>query len=341
MKWPWTRKAAADRVVVASTDDRFAYAWCDAGGRLRACGLEERGRDAPPDFQRRLRALALPAQGGITVLALAESQLLQVDAPAVKPEELKAAARWRVKDQIDGRLDDMTIDVMVVGDDRPRPHRQLFVAAAPNAAIRDSVERARGAGVAVGVVDIAETAQRNLQAELAAAAGLATRATAALVRHGPHVLLTICAAGELYHARRIDWEAPLAAPPRPKAAVPERVAEMAFEGADFVDYGAESRLPADAVDPGDAPRLVIELQRSFDLWERSWPDLPLAALWVEVGSETELLVERLVATLSLQVGVLDAGDAFPGFGRLAATPAARAAVLPLLGALLRSETRRL
>lgn len=341
MKWPWKRKAAAaDRVVVASSPDRLVYAWCDAAGRLKGCGLEERGRDSPPDFQRRLRALALPAQGGIAVLPLADAQLMQVEAPAVKPEELKAAARWRVKDQVEGRLDDMTIDVMVVGEDKPRPNRHLFVAAARNTVIRESVDRARQAGVEVAVVDIAETAQRNLQSELAQAAGLAARATAALVRHGPFVLLTICAAGELYYARRIDWDAPLAAPPAPKPA-PKATAALAFESADFVDYGADSQLADDEAPAGDAPRLVIELQRSFDLWERSWPDLPLAVLWVEVGAETDALLGVLGATLAQQVAPLDAGAAFPGFERLARTPAARAAVLPILGALLRSETRRL
>lgn len=341
MKWPWKRKAAAaDRVVVAASPDRLAYAWCDAAGRLKGCGLEERGRDSQPDFQRRLRALSLPARGGVAVLPLADAQLLQVEAPAVKPEELKAAARWRVKDQVDGRLEDMTIDVMVVGDERARPNRQLFVAAAPNATIQQCVERARSAGVEVAVVDIAETAQRNLQSELAVGAGLAKRATAALVRHGAVVLLTICAAGELYYARRIDWDAPLAAPPAPKPA-PKPVAALAFESADFVDYGADSELAADNGPAGDAPRLVIELQRSFDLWERSWPDLPLAVLWVDVGAESAALIDVLAGTLAQQVAPLDAGAAFPGFDRLARTPAARAAVLPILGALLRAETRKL
>lgn len=342
LRWPWRSRSAADRVVVTSSPDRFVYAWSDASGRLRRCGIEERGSDTPPEFQRRLRALGLPRQGACAVLPLADAQLMQIDAPAVKPEELKAAARWRVKDQVEGRLDELTIDVMVVGDERPRPGRQLFVVAARNDTILGTAERAQGAGLGLSVIDIAETAQRNLQTRLSEAAGLSARATAALVRHGAQALLTICAGGELYYARRIDWEAPPQTTTDAAAQdeSPGFASEHAFKEADFVDYGAEveGSVPADAA---EAPRLVIELQRSFDLWERSWPDLPLAALWVQVGDDSDQLAALLAQTLGQRVGVLDATAVLPGLAEAAGTPALRAALLPIVGALLRSETRRL
>ncbi len=338
LHWPWRRAASAERVVIASHADRFVYAWSDAGGRLRRCGMEERGADSPADFQRRLRALGLPARGVVAVLPLADSQLLQIEAPAVKPEELKAAARWHIKDQIDGRLDELTLDVMVVGDLQPRPNRQLFVVAARNEVIRAAAEGAQAVGLELGVIDVAETSQRNLQTALTQAAGLADRATAALVRHGPHALLTICAGGELYYARRIDWEAPPTAQPAPD--IQPHGAELSFEDADFVDYGADADASPGGRDD-EAPRLVIELQRSFDLWERSWPDLPLAALWVQVGDDSEALARMLAVTLGQRVGVLDPAEALPGFEQAAPTPAVREAVLPIVGALLRQESRRL
>lgn len=340
LRWPWKRAAAAERLVVASEPDRLVYACCDGEGRVTRCGVEARGRDSVPDFVRRLKALGLPAQNACAVLPLADTQLLQIDAPAVKPEELKAAARWRVKDQVQGRLEELTLDVLVVGPDEPRPNRQLFVAAARSETIRDTADRLQAAGVAVGVVDIAETAQRNLQTELAQANGLAGRATAALVRHGAVALLTIAAGGELYYARRLDWDAvPSPAPaPVPKA---EPALALAFDEADFVDYGAEPESAGAAADIADAPRLVVELQRSFDLWERSWPDLPLAALWVDAGDDTDDLMATLAGALTLRLGRLDPAEVFPGWARAAATPALRQALLPVAGALLRAETRRL
>ncbi len=332
IKWPWHGARDSERVVVASQADSFAYAVADSTGRLQRCGLLNAGGDSAADFARRQRALGLPAQGACAVLPLADAQLLAVDAPAVKPEELKAAARWRIKDQVEGRLDDLTVDVMHVGGDQKRPNRQVFVAAARTALIRELGDRTQAAGLQLAVVDLVETAQRNLQSAQAEARGLGARATAALVRHGSQCLLTVCAGGELYYTRRLAWDGvPVAA-----AAAPEEpVASM--EALDFVDYGAESGSGA-AADDG-APRLVVELQRSFDVWERSWPDLPLAALWVQVGEDSAALAAALETGLGQTVGVLEPEAVFPGFEAAAAAAGVREAVLPLLGALRRTETR--
>jgi MSHA biogenesis protein MshI len=335
MYWPWKRKKTVDRLVVGCQADVLAWLQADAVGTLRRCGVEQRGDDTAHEFARRVRGLGLPSKQVCAVLPLAQGQLLQIEAPPVKPEEMKAAARWHIKELVDGPLEALTIDVMFVGDDRPRPHRNLFVAAADTVTIRDIGERTRSAGLELAVIDIAETAQRNLQSALATAEGLAGRATAALMRHGEQCVLTICADGELYYARRLDWDGSVleAAP------VVEAPPVEALDTMDFIDYGDGSGDVA----PGDAgaPRLVIELQRSFDVWDRSWPDLPLAALWVQVGDSSATLAASLEASLGQRVGVLDPERLFPGFDAGAASPGARALLLPMLGALLRSETRRL
>ena len=337
MRWPWTRPPETARAAVATSPDHFAFAVADEHGGIARCGLLQRESQSAEEFARRIRALGLPARGACAVLPLAAATLVQIDAPAVKPEELKAAARWRIKDQVEGRLDELTIDVMVVGDDKPRPNRQLFVAAAPNATVQATVARLRAAGMEPGAVDIAETAQRNLQSAVARAAGHGHRATAALVRHGDHALLTICAGGELYHARRLDWSdglwrrtAPVAAP------LP------VLDSPDFVDYGAEPDAGEGAFDAsGEAPRLVIELQRSFDLWDRSWPALPIAALWVHADADAAEMAGVLTGALGQPVGVLAPAMGLPGFDEATTAPGVRAAVLPLVGALHRDETRRL
>jgi MSHA biogenesis protein MshI len=336
IKWPWRKPADGGRLVVCSDATQFAWVQAEAPGTLRRCGVEPRGSDSTADFARRLRALGLPAGQVSAVLPLQQGQLLQVDAPAVKPEEMKAAARWRIKDLVDGRLEDMTIDVMRVGDDRQRKHQQIFVAAADNSRLREVGELTRGAGLALSVVELMETSQRNLHAAVAGAEGLAERATAALMLHGDQCLLTICARGELFYARRLDWDdtAARGAEPAPVAAV----APAALEHLDFIDYGADP--DSGPADDGDAPRLVIELQRSFDVWERSWPDLPLAGLWIHVGDGTPTLAAQLEQALGLRVQPLDAERVFPGLASLAGTAAVAGAVLPLLGALLRVETRQ-
>jgi MSHA biogenesis protein MshI len=335
--WPWKSSARPESLVVACDADHFAYVHAGADGALRRCGVEHRGGDTAQEFTRRLRALNLPSRGGFAMLQLSQTQMIQVDAPGVRPEEMKAAARWRIKDLVDARLDDLTIDVMAVGDERPRTQKQVYVAAAKNSTLRTMGDFARSAGMELSVIDLMETSQRNLLSAVANAHGLGERATAALVAHGPVCLLTICARGELFYTRRLDWDgsgltvastsAAPTAPPSPS------------ETLDFVDYGAEAELPL--AGQGDAPRIVIELQRSFDVWERSWPDLPLAGLWVEVGEASLDLASALEQALGMQVGVLYPERVFPGWEAAAPTPALRDAVLPLLGALLRTETRQL
>jgi len=334
LQWPWKVSARPESLVVACDAERFAYVHADADGALRRCGVETRGTDSAPEFARRLRALNLPSRGGCAMLPLAQTQLIQVDAPGVRPEEMKAAARWRVKDLVQGRLDELTMDVMFVGDGKPRPNQQIFVAAARSEDIRELARQAKDAGVEINVVDLAEMAQRNLQSAMADVGGLFERATAALVRHGEQCLLTICAGGELYYTRRLQWEG-LAAPGQPVPAVEHQVDLASM---DFVDYGAEPDL--ESARDGNVPQIVVELQRSLDLWERSWTDLPLAAVWIDVGEDSRALAALLQTTIGQPVGLLEPDHVFPGFEAAAARQEARQVLLPLLGALQRSETRQ-
>lgn len=334
MRWPWSsRRASADRVLIGSDPDALAWLHADPQGRVRRCGVLERGDGPPADVERQLRALALPGGDVTAVLALHESQWLQIETPAVKVDEMKSAARWHIKDLVDTRLDELTIDVLHIGDERARElHRQMFVVAARTALVQSLGRRAQAAGLTLTAIDVAETAQRNLQSAAAESAGLGARATAALCRHGDRALLTICAGGELYHARRLDWdETELDTGP---AAAPSPV--DAFENLDFVDYGALNG-PVDEV---GAPRLVVELQRSLDLWERTWPDLPVAALWVDAGGAEQALIARLAAVLDMPARPLQADRLVPGLAEAAPTPRLREAVRPLVGALRRTRDPR-
>lgn len=329
MKWPWqTTAPAGARLAIRHHEDHFTWVLVDATGQLQRAGLESRGADSAADFARRIHALALPPAGVTALLDLADAQLLQIEAPAVKPEELKSAARWRIKDQVETRLDELTVDVLNVGDGRSRPTgRQLFVVAARNAQIQALTRHAQAAGLQLSVIDIAELAQRNLLHMAASAEGLGERATAALMRHGDQALLTICAGGELFYTRRLDWDdhglqaAPAGQP----------VLSASLEELDFVDYGAADATP----DSAGAPRLVVEVQRSMDLWDRSWPELPVGGLWVQPADVSETLVAALAPALGFPVHRLQPERLFPGFDAAIQGPELRAAALPLLGALQR------
>ena len=70
-----------------------------------------------------------------------------------------------------------------------------------------------------------------------------------------------------------------------------------------------------------------------------WPDLPLAAVWVQLGEDSATWASLMRNALGRPVEVLDAERLFPGLNALVPAPAERQALLPVLGALLRTETR--
>ncbi len=331
MRWPWQRRRDVGTLVIGGTPQALAWVHSSAPqgqpGALLGCGVIHVEGGAPEEAGRRLRALALPVRQVLAVLPLQDALLLQIEAPAVPPDELKAAARWRIKDFVDGKADEQVLDVMNVGDGRARAQRQLFVAAAPQARVQAFGHVASAAGLGLNVVDIAEMAQRNLHAARAAAQGLQGRATAALMSHGSQLLLSICVDGELFYARRLAAAA--AAPATPAAPA----ASAALDLVDFVDYG---EAEAGAADEDSGTGVLVELQRSLDVWERSWPDLPLAQLGLDAVAARSTRAVMLSDALGLPVHTFAFEGLFPG---LPADEDTRAAVQPLLGLLLREAAR--
>ena len=339
MKLPWTtRRRGRGRLVFARREADVCWVHAE-GARVLACGLEPHAASDDADTARRARGLALPAAPATAVLPLGSCQLLQIEAPAVPPDELKAAARWAIKERIEGRLEDLTIDVMHVGDGRARSRGQLYVAAAATREVQALAQWSEAARVALDVIDIRETAQRNLQTAAMRARGRPERASAMLVVHGATALLTIAAGGELFHARRLEWNPRwLDAPAAPGVEVGMQDPMTNYADLDIVDYGAADHAATGA--QGEVAPIVLEMQRSLDVWDRSWPDLPLERLFVHAPDSaeqggTDALAKLLGVTLPLPVEALDVDALFPGLDQACASSAVRHAVVPLLGALLR------
>ena len=300
--------------------------------------------DGPPGDGQPARLLrwgllpeAKPVTAGdaIALLDPADYQILKVDTPNVPQEELKAAARWQIKEMVDVDQAELTLDVMHVGGDVERTQRQLFVVAARNSAIKALTDGASGINQQVTIVDVWETALRNLLAQQARTDDLAARACAAVLIDQRHCLLVVCAGDELFYTRRLEGDAGLLARAR---------GEQAEAATSDLPLGFEYQ-PGGAFDAAGAQEspLVVELQRSIDVWERSWPELPLARLYVvtaEHGPEVAMLIQRELGqrTVALNALAAFAAEVPPPEGDAAQ---ALAACLPLLGAALRTETRKL
>jgi MSHA biogenesis protein MshI len=361
MLWPWQRSTSADLVAVSWCDQTLAF----VRGRVREDGLCEvrkfgvvrQGADTGA-LASRLEALGLKGGPVRVMLRPHQYQWLQIDAPGVAPDELRAAARYQIRDMLDTHIDDVTLDVMRLGDGQHKGTQHLFVVAAANAALRASAELATTLRWTIPVIDVQETVQRNLQNALARREGILDRATAALVlTDEAQAVLTICANEELFYTRRLevppgfldsDWGADQASEAVAAGFTPvdEYVPDYGVGGVAYgSDYSAPVAVSGNGAQAGHsagaerAQRFLVEVQRSLDLWDRTWSSLPLAAVRVYAGERSVALAQWLTRELGQGVVPLTLDGIVDGF--TGGSDEDRALCWPLLGLLMRSDTRKL
>ena len=298
-------------VELGASTARFAHVRPD-GARPVVEFAEEREWDPqePKSLQRVAREFQAQRFRCTTLLKPDEYQILLVEAPPVKREELKPALRWRIKDLLDYHVDDATIDVLdlpLPSGAAPRP-AQLYAVAARNDAIRATIARLEAAGIALAVIDIPDTAQRNLAAHYESA----ERGVMALSFDGHGGLITVNFSGELYLSRRLD--------------IPQ---------AQLATADAEQRAHL-------LERVLVEMQRSLDHCERTYSFFALGRVVIAPLPGASLLREHLAANLYLPVEVLELAEV------LRLPPEAddwtgdeQARWLKLLGAGLRVEKKAL
>lgn len=203
------------------------------------------------------------------VLNPGQYQIITVDAPNVQPEEIKNAIRWRIKDLIDFRVDDASVDVLdipVPKDAATRGH-SMFAIAARNQLIEERIALFSAVKVPVSVVDIPDIAQRNVSVLLEPA----QRAVACLTFFGNSGLLTVSHAGELYLTRRID------------------ILQADLE---TMDEGRRQSL---------FDRITLEVQRSLDHVDRQFQFITIAKLVLGPLSHGDGLADYLRSNLYVPV----------------------------------------
>jgi len=245
-----------------------------------------------------------------TLLKPQEYNILLVEAPAVKPEELKSAVRWRIKDMLDYHVDDATIDVLdvpVPAGAAQRTH-YMYTVAARNETIRATLDRFNAGGMPLTVIDIPDTAQRNVAVRLESE----QRGVVALTFDAQGGLMTVSFNGELYLSRRLDVSA-----------------------LDLTDAQGEERARL-------FDRVLMETQRSLDYCERSYPFFSLGRMIVGPFAADSALRAHLAANLYLPVEGLELSQVvrLPAEARGWSTEQ-QARWLKLIGAGLRVERKAL
>jgi MSHA biogenesis protein MshI len=261
------------------------------------------------------RQLHLDRYRCTTLLKTGDYQIIQVEAPNVLPEEMKNAVRWRIRDMIDYPVEEATVDSVSIPGSEGAAGRpaQLFAVAARNQIIAAAVKPFNDADIPLEIIDVPEFAQRNLARFLEPEA----RGVALLALNERGGLLTFSCGGELYQHRRIDIT--LAS-----------LRGAASEQRESVEMQLESESPYE--------RLVVELQRSLDYFERQFPRVTLAKLVVTPVVGADDLRPFLVNRLDIPVELLYLSQVmdFPDVVELH-EPARQAQRVDAIGAALRME----
>ena len=235
--------------------------------------LLERNNPADPDaLMRFAKEFRTGQYQCLTLLNLSEYQVLPVETLNVPPEELKTAVRWKIKDLLDYHIDDAAIDVLRIPSDKGSvPHHGMYAIATRNEVIRRCVARFEDANILLSAIDIPEMAQRNI-ASLLEEPG---RGLALLSFDEDGGLLTVTCDTELYLSRHI--EAPLS----------QLMQEDTEQRQRYLD------------------RVVMELQRSFDYFERQFHDIELDKLMMAPLPLAIGLEGYLARNLQMAVEVVD------------------------------------
>ena len=312
MKW-FGKSAAAEAgwLVVAQSDTRLSYVHGSyappAKPAVTRFGHVE--LDAKSHALEKLaRELHFDRYQCSTLLRPGEYQMLLVEAPTVPQAELKSAIRWRVKDMLDYHIDDAAMDVLDIPPATEAAGRghSMYAVAARNDVIQERVKTFEDARVLLSVIDIPETAQRNISA-LHEVEG---RGAALLYFHDDFGLLTVTCRAELYLSRRIEiGHAQLA------GRAPEARAEL-FN------------------------RIVLELQRTFDHFDRQFSYVPIAKVLLAPEPAETGLFEHLKANLDIPVERVDLLD-HVSFGKDVPDTAEQWRFFHLIGASFRHEAKTL
>jgi MSHA biogenesis protein MshI len=253
------------------------------------------------------RKFGLKGANCVTLIAESDYQLQVLDAPEVPEEELRDAVRWRLKDVLDFPAEAATVDVFAVPGDpnAPTRARSVYAVAARNELIAERMSAFYEAKLLLDVIDIPEMAQRNV----AALYETPGRALALLHLSPEKGLLTFTAEGELHLARGID---------------------IGLEQLRIATGDLRQQL---------LDRLVLEVQRSLDYFDRQFSYLTLSKLMLAPLPEDAELQTYFSENLYVTVEELQLQDALDisGVPELASS-AAQADRFMAIGAALRQES---
>jgi MSHA biogenesis protein MshI len=280
-----------------------------AGERPLVLAATEQGCDGADAEAAALRELMgrvdriLPV---LMTLARTQYRLRVMPEPAVPQREMLSSLRWSLSTDSDSPLDEFNLAWMRIPTDEQLPSRpkQIYAVMTPTAELTMQLAAWRQAGVKPKVVDIRETALRNIAGALARPGDGVALVSADTAGVG----MVFTHQGSLYFDRYIEQPS----------------AELAA-----ADAATRTRLHE---------RIALQLLRSIDVVGRTYPFMPVTRVVVAPAPEALSLHEFLAAQLPLPVEQFELGQVYDlsRVPALAQSPALQARCLVPLGAALRS-----
>jgi MSHA biogenesis protein MshI len=243
---------------------------------IQSCRFLHSDENNQPPLAEYIDELGLVGAHCNVVLPNSNYNLILAEAPEVEDAELTDAMRWKIKDLIDFPIEEAVLDAFRLPDDASRGStRMAYVVVAKKTEVEVVIELIESSGVQLDSIDIAELALRNFSlllpddtsAESVRSEGLSIQSDT--VSDASDLAIVQLTAGmgnlniiknhQLYLSRRfeIDWEAML-------------------------------------LDPLPINSLALELQRSFDYYERQMGQAPPGTVYLcgEAVSQEKLPPEN-------------------------------------------------
>lgn len=191
--------------------------------------------------------------------------LLQTSSPAMRPEELRAAAKWKVNELLPYPVENAVVDVFEYPQAGQKgTERMLYVVAANRADVQRNVDWVRGSDLTLRSIDIGEFALRNVVSHLPEN----ETGTIVLSMSEHKGLLVFVKQNEVYLARRL---------------------EVGYDDLLLGDHNTQAEI-------------VLELQRSMDFFESQFSQpMPPRLLVYPPDKLTSELIQHIYTELNMQV----------------------------------------
>ncbi len=307
----FTRSSSASAwTVIAADAQRLRYVRGSATGKPRVLAYGEAALEGNArGLARAVKELHMSrSKQCATLLGASDYQMNLVEAPELAAQELKAAMKWRLKDVIDFPVEEAGYDILDLPPDprgTARTH-SVYAVVAKKTVLKACMERFDRAGMPISVIDIPETAQRNV----AALYESDERGIGWLYFDESGGLLTVSYGGELYLARRLDISL-------------TQLRE------------SEGDARKDLFD-----RVLLELQRTLDNFERQFSFIVIGKVMVGPEPEETGLVAHLIANMDAKVEAVDLRAVIDAPGKQALDPAAQWRMFHLIGCSFRNATTK-